>query len=78
MKKKSLTFGISNNVDVWFVVYEIFFNTDSHEQVLTHFVGGFPEERDAQAFLKLKKREKADSIKRGWTDFFIEVRPRFE
>ena len=63
--------------DIWYVVYETSYDVDSLKEVLTNFVGGFPEEEDAQAFLKLKKREKADLIKRGWIKFFIEERPLF-
>lgn len=63
--------------DVWFVVYETSYDTVLLKEVITKFVGGFPEKKDAQAFLKLKKREKADFIKRGWISFFIEERPLF-
>ncbi len=62
----------------WYVVYETSHDVDSLDPIITHFVGGFLEEKDAKAFLKLKKREKADSIRRGWISFFIEERPKYK
>ena len=62
----------------WFVIYEKSYDPDTLKEVITQFVGGFLEKKDAQAFLKLKKREKADLIKRGWISFFVEKRPLFE
>lgn len=64
--------------DVWYVVYESCYNSDSPDPIITNFVGGFVDEKDAKAFLKMKKREKADSIRKGWTSFSIQVRPLFE
>lgn len=64
--------------DKWYVVYETSHNTDTLDPVITHFVGGFLEEKDAKAFLKHKKRENAYSIRKGWISYFIEARPKYK
>ncbi len=64
--------------DVWYVVYVHYPSDDVRIRDFCHFVGGFLEEKDAKAFMKLKKRENANSIRSGFLDFFIETRPMFK
>lgn len=64
--------------DVWYVIYEVMHDCDTLEPELTQFVAGFAKEKDAKAFLKLKKRENAYSISKGWRSYFIEKRPLFK
>lgn len=64
--------------DKWYVVYETSHDVDTLDPILTSFLGGFVNKKDAERFLRTKKRENEDRFRKGWISFFIEVRPLFK